>query len=128
MPAIYRFPLLGPNDPATLWGWHRTTELVDAFNNILAIQRKEPMTTAEICRTYPAVNLLVKWNAKGELYNLGKWTLMVDRDGCACRISDLCNYEPGQDWLAGLIAQDVYIPARLGMELLRQVKYSIEEI
>ena len=125
-PAIYQFAFSDSSKEGdeTKWGWHNAKELVDAFNNILNFDGKESMTTAEICRKYTSVNLLVGVDAPPWLWKTGKWSPTVDKYGQLCRMSDQCNFEPGADWLATLVENNGYIPAGLGGKLLSRVEYT----
>jgi len=121
MPAIYRFQVDGYKE-ASKWGWHRTSELVEAINTILVCQGHKPMTNAEICKAFPEVNLLNKRIKPGQAWNPRRWCPEINKDGHLFSMSDHCMYDAGSDWLTASAEQGCYIPAGIGMQLIVAVK------
>lgn len=112
MPPIYRFDLNGyPKESE--WGWHRAIELVDAINNILSLSGRVPMTPEEIGERFPFIRLNPD-PLKG-YHNRPSSVVSTERPyGC---------YFIGEtNWLRTLVKGDLYLPAKIGMQLIDAVK------
>jgi len=119
MPPIYRFSL--PDCPQeSKWGWHRATELVEAINNILKLEGKEPMSPEQINEKYPFIRLNKKrphpavWEPK----HVKSPVVCLDRSYGGTSVGET-------KWLATLVDGDFFLPAKLGMSLLDAVKHPI---
>lgn len=110
MPPIYRFDLAGYQEQSK-WGWHRATELVEAINEILALQGRRMMSPTEINETYPFIKLTER-NSRGYSTNVVKSDWSFGNTGI------------GQvNWLNTLVTHDMYLPAKIGMTLINAVKH-----
>jgi len=111
MPAIYRFDT-GLENEMSGWGWHRATELLEAVNNILLAKGLKPMHPQHIGEKFPFVNPMLEKNC-GSYFTS---TL----DG---KISSTST--PKHQWLFWAVTCDTFIPAKIGIALLKAVKSPI---
>lgn len=113
VPAIYNFTF-SVSDDWNKWGWHRATELFEAVNNIRVSQRKSSLTAWAIPREYPHIDPFTEPNTNGPRY-LPYLTLVGNQHTWN---TSTC----GRNWLEPLVNEDAYIPAKLGMQILKAVK------
>ena len=119
MPAIYRFKFVNADNTC---GWHRATELLEALRNIRLLQGKPPLTTKEITAKYPTISLYKRPIEGVDWPMRGRWLSTVSHDGVLSVRSEHCVYEPGDDWLGVHVEHDCYLPAKIGIELIKALK------
>lgn len=114
MPPIYRFHIPGRKRESE-WGWHRATELLEAANNILVLQGREAMDPRTLCERFPFIDPHEKRPDRFVESYLSIWQgrqLMIGVSG---------RYE----WLSAAVRDDSFLPAKVGMELIRAVKQPV---
>ncbi len=109
MPAVYRFPLSDWNEGME-WGWHRATELLEAVNNNLEIQKSPQMRPEEIVKHFPQVSPYLKEN--------NYWLTLMHIDERMVHL----NGGEAIDWFTQAVSGDYYLPARIGTELIKAVR------
>lgn len=119
MPPVYRFNIPGHSKESG-WGWHRATELVEAVNNILRLSSKKPMSPEELNERYPFLKLNRDPNQN---FVLGEATSVLIPGGV------YGGHHVGEViWLATLVKMDMYLPAKLGMQLINAVKHPLRSV
>jgi hypothetical protein len=113
MPAIYQFSF------ATLpaeskWGWHNAEELVEAINNIRVSMGKESIGTAEIINEYSFINP-------------HSYITLPSGFNCCVIVENgqSFSYYNDKDWLGDLVNRHAFLPAKLGMSLIKAAKKPI---
>lgn len=114
MPPIHRFAIEGfPKQSG--WGWHRATELVEVVNNILVLRGESAMTAEQLNERFPFIEL--HSGIKDSILNDAPWTdVITESDGYGC------HYVGDAGWLATLVRENMYLPAKIGMQFITAAK------
>lgn len=117
MPAIYK--LETRYSKVNTWGWHRACELLEAIQAILASQGKPVLTADEICTKYPHLhpNKPIRDSYSHEPRRASYFTVMSDGVTCYDTRSDPVH------WLQNLVDNDSYLPAKIGLAVIKAVKH-----
>jgi len=115
MPQIYRFHF--PNFPKqSKWGWHRATELMAAINNTQLLQGEKPMSPVQVAKEYPLVNPATTDDCVEPVF-----FHMIEQNR---ELSLISVREHNQNtWLDNLVAQDCYLPAKIGTQIIQAIEH-----
>lgn len=94
------------------WGWHRATELFEAINNILVAVGKKPMTTTEIEKEFSHLSPMGH-------ETFGTKTPYLSISGNTTWITT------SSHWLGCAVEDDCYIPAKVGMAIIKAIKHPV---
>ena len=117
MPPIYRLPRPRGDGVSKNWGWHRAKELIEVIRNLYFISGELMPTAEEICTRFIDIQPTLLGSAKRPV-TIPRPYICIEADG----LNDHFTTAAGSEWLGKHADNDRFIPARIGIELLRAVK------